>query len=311
MDEQVVQDRRHAVTLLLLGLAAALLWLVVSLFAPATSASADEPTPPEGGALGLVNDMVTGVVTVADQTVATVGAAVPVLAPVTNVVSETVQAVNGVTRSTTDAAATLVAHSPVSSVTDPVLNVVDTTVDAVPVVNDIVDATGLVGAVSATTHAVDATVGTVVSGPAPLLPTPAFPALDDDLRDVTQTAAMTLGTDGLVPLTVVAPARSVVMISAALESHTALAGPSSVTAATGAATAGPTGDPFHGTNLFSTPSTGTPGGSSASNGGGGAAPCGVLGTSAFPTSGAVGLSSPRSNDDVPSDPTFGTDSTPD
>ncbi|WP_460775300.1 hypothetical protein [Microbacterium sp. GXF7504] len=177
MDRTATHRTHGVLRAVLLGFGAAAVWFLLSLLAPASSASADDgDRSPDGGVLGLVQGVVDGVVGTVDRTVSTVGEAVPVLQPVTPVVSATLEVVQGTVGATTGTVSQVVDAVPVSAVTDPVLGLVDGVVDEVPIVNEVVDATGLVPAVSDTTHALDETVSAVVSGPSAVSPGAADPA---------------------------------------------------------------------------------------------------------------------------------------
>lgn len=304
MEEIGQHDAGRIARLLLLGLGVAVAWVVISLFSPTTSASADDSTPPEGGVLGLAQHVVHGVVGITDETVSSVGAIVPVLAPVTDVVSSTVNALDSTVAVTTDGVGAVVASTPISGVTDPVLTAVSSVVDAVPVVNQLVDATGLVPTLSAATHVVDKTVTTLVVGPARVLPpfagTPPV---------VLGGPASVLAADLSAPESALpAPATPATAITQPPAWSPALLAPPIghvQETTTPAAKTSPAPNPAP------TPPAGEPGGTSAFGSGGLHTPGALLAAFSASAHAATHLTHPPSNDGVPAAPVFATDSTPD
>jgi hypothetical protein len=307
VDEWAQQGTRGVLRALLLGFGAAIAWVILSLFAPTTSASAHELPVPDGGVLGIVHEAVHATVAVADQTVSAVAEVMPVLQPATSPVSATVNSAQSIVATASDAAAAVVQSAPVSAVTNPVLEVVGDLAAAVPVVGDVVDASGAIGVVSDTTQAVDAAVITVVSGPCPVLGI--IPPLLDDPPAVVSVLTDTAPAGDVVPAALLDVDHKLPTVS--LVADRSPAGAVGVGEADGLAAWAPEQP----TNSHKTPPAGpanspTSGGT-ASSGGTSAPPLIALGSSSpFGVPGNHHTSS-SVDDDLPVSPVFSTDSTPD
>jgi hypothetical protein len=337
--------------LLLLALLAGIAWCALSLFASTSSASAAEGDESGSGLLGAVTQtvsgagaVVTGVVDAADPVVTTVvetvvtPVAAPVPAPVAQPVGAAVEAV-AATVDTTVAAVDTVAVGAVETATAAVADVADAglvshiaepVVDlatSVPVVGDVIVATGLDTAVTDTASGLDDAVGAVVGQPGevgsvlPELPLTGVDAVAETL-DPTPAVSTPNGDDASVADAIDAEATDPVPGEARLASDAPSgrsAGPQDAEGArsgapggTGASTASvvsPAFDP--GPSLGGVPGGALGSGSSVSGAAAGAAAAAIGHEDAHRVPHAFTTLRTTTDDALPGAPVFDTDVSPD
>lgn len=306
----------------LLGAVFSALWLAISLFSTASSASADEPEP--SGLLGTAGILLGGVTEATSTVSDAAGEALPVDEPSTDAANGTISGVNTtvatVANGVTDTLSEVAAGGTVGAVVEPVTGALDGVVGSVPVLGDVLGDDTLGTVVGPLTGAVDGTLAAVV-GSTNGLPTdgtgvlphlPGLPLLPGGSDVPSESAASgDSGASGLVTNSTADAATDAARSGASERSGSAADGAES--GVDGTALPGDGGTPRNG-GLPPTPAApagGAGAGGAGPTGAGGASGTSDAASAALELDALASLVLHAVDDELPSSPVYDTDSTPD